>query len=160
MPKYFDFDLSDSFENPKYTPNTDYEFPTFPKIEDLTLIFAFDYLSLEQSNLCFNNPKLQTSDYTDIFQFLKKIADKSIDDFRNEQQIYHFHEVPLKADLKTALQNIFNQNRVRDYPALYQIAVYTDNTNQKAPRIVGFFGKFAIFHIIWLDFEHSIFPAR
>ena len=142
--------------------------PTMPEIENLTFVFAFDYLSLEQSEYCFNNPSVTKDDFIKIFKLKKELSKITIKDIQDRlKRQFHFHYIDLntKTFLIDRLKTLFNYKKfisVDKLPSLYQIAVYTDNNLEQAPRIVGFFGKYAVFHILWLDYHHNIYkvPAQ
>jgi hypothetical protein len=165
MRKFIFPDDDDELENPKYKFGDD--LPNFKQIQNITFSFAFDYLSIglqKISDLCFDNPAIEKADYIDLLLLLNELSSQTLDDLENDKQKYHFHLIDIneKTFLKTPLKNLLGiqSNRNIDYPALYQIALYTDNQTQKAPRIVGFIGKYAIFHLLWFDYNHSIYRMR
>jgi hypothetical protein len=137
-------------------------------IEDFTLTIAFDYISVINSNLCFDYSKIDISDYQKLFKFKKEISGIPIVSFLDDSETkrkYHFHSIDLyrKKFLIEPLKQLLGYNKyieVHQLPTIYQIGVYTDNTTMKAPRVLGFFGKNAIFHLLWFDYEHSIYPTK
>jgi hypothetical protein len=139
---------------------------TIGEVENLTLVVAFDYVSVKNSDYCFNNVKIQSDDYGKLFEFKKEISKIKIKDFFDNTTIkrkYHFHDVDLykKKFLIDKMKELLGySNHIEAYklPTVYQLGVYTDNTTMKAPRILGFFGKNATFHILWFDYEHKIYP--
>ena len=143
--------------------------PKMPEIENLTFVFAFDYLSLKQTQYCFDNPNITKDDFIKIYKLKKELAKISVKDIQDRlKQRFHFHSIDLNT--KTFLLKPFKEllnypHNIEVYklPSLYQIAVYTDKSSDKssdkAPRIVGFFGKHAVFHILWLDYEHNIYKV-
>lgn len=137
--------------------------PKIPEIENLTFVFAFDYLSLEQTGYCFDNPNITQNDFFKIFRLKKELSKITIKDIQDQfKRHFHFHSIDLniKKFLLEPLKKLLNYSKfieVYKLPTLYQIAVYTDNTLDKAPRIIGFFGKHAVFHILWLDYEHDVY---
>jgi hypothetical protein len=137
-----------------------------PNIDEYTLLFAFDYLSLNTTKYCFNNPTVLAEDFIKIYEF-KKLASKiTIRDFTENISIrrqYHFHYIDIFS--KSFLIDIFTgllgkKMKPHELPSLYQFAIFTDNDTLKAPRIVGFFGKRGVFHILLLDYEHGIYPMK
>ncbi len=118
---------------------------------DYTFTFTFDYLSLESSDLCFNNSNVSKEDFVEVFSLKKKLSKMKVKDIQNKfRKEFHFHEISLvdKGFLVQPLKKLFNYTKFiqpYDLPTLYQIAVYTNTELLKAPRIVGFFGKYAIF---------------
>lgn len=135
-------------------------------LEDFTFTFTFDYLSLDTSNLCFNNPNVSKEDFVEIFSLKKSLSKIKVRDIQDRfKRNFHFHEINLidKKSLVEPLKKLFNYSKfIEPYklPSLYQIAVYTDNQSLKAPRIVGFFGKYAVFHVLWLDYDHQIYKVK
>lgn len=133
------------------------------EIEELSLIIAFDYISLNNTDLCFNNNTITSVDYAKLFEFKKQISKVKIKDFFDNSAIkrkFHFHDVDLyqKKFLINLLKSLLGYDKfveVYKLPTIYQIAVYTDQN--KAPRILGFFGKNASFHILWFDYNHKIY---
>lgn len=133
-------------------------------LKNFTFTFTFDYLSLESSNLCFNNPDVSKEDFVEIFSLKKRLSKMNINDIQDKyQRDFHFHEINLnnKTFLINLLKKLFNYNKhIEPYnlPTIYQIAVYTND--QAAPRIIGFFGKYAVFHVLWLDYKHQIYKIN
>lgn len=139
---------------------------TIGEIEQLSLVIAFDYVSVENTEYCFNNSNILANDYAKLFEFKKEISKIKIKDFFDNSIIkrnYHFHDVNLynKTFLINKMKTLLGyNNHIEAYklPTVYQIAVYT--SDKKAPRILGFFGKNATFHILWLDYEHKIYQMK
>ena len=139
---------------------------TIGEIEDLSLVVAFDYISVQNTEYCFNNINILASDYAKLFEFKKEVSKIKIKDFFDNSNIkkkYHFHDVNLynKTFLINKMKSLLGySNYIEAYklPTIYQIAVYT--SEKKAPRILGFFGKNATFHILWLDYEHKIYQMK
>lgn len=137
--------------------------PKIPEIENLTFVFAFDYLSLEQSKFCFDNPNITQTDFIKLYTLKKELSKITVKDIQDKfKKSFHFHIIDFnsKKFLIDPFKKLLNYPKfieVYKLPSLYQIAVYTDNTSDKAPRIVGFFGKYAVFHILWLDYNHDIY---
>ncbi len=138
----------------------------FPNIEQYTLLFAFDYISLKSTKYCFNNPNITLDDFKEIYNFKKKVSSITIKSFiedSNMKYLYRFHDINIyqKKFLIAIFQELLGRNiDVSKLPTLYQFAIYTDNVNKKAPRIVGFFGKMGVFHVLLLDYEHSIYSMQ
>mgnify|MGYP000128397611 CR=1 FL=1 len=51
------------------------------EIEELSLVIAFDYTSIENSEFCFNNPNIDALDFAKLFEFKKEISKIKIKDF-------------------------------------------------------------------------------
>ncbi len=136
------------------------------RIEQLTLVIAFDYISVQKTEFCFNNENIVASDYAKLFEFKKDISKIKIIDFYDNENIsrkYHFHQIDLfkkkfLIDKIKILLGYGNFVEVAKLPTIYQMAGYTNE--KKAPRILGFFGRNATFHILWLDYEHKIYTMN
>jgi hypothetical protein len=160
----YNFYSEDEQTNGKYFKGD--EIVKISDIEDLSLVSAFDYISLDKSDFCFNNSKIEASDFTKLFEFKKEISKIKIKNFFDDTDIkkkYHFHDVNLyeKKFLIDKLKNLLGYNKfieLYELPTIYQIAVYT--SEKKAPRILGFFGRNATFHLLWFDYEHKIYPNK
>ena len=135
-------------------------------IESFTLSFAFDYLSLDSTKFCFNNHNISVEDYRELFIFKKEVSTVKIKDLIDDRltnKKYHFHTIDLikKKFLIEPLKKLMNYSKyieLYQLPTLYQLAVYTNSKIERSPRIVGFFGKYAVFHILWFDYGHEIYP--
>ena len=55
---------------------------TFYDIRHLKPVFAFDYLSLNGTDLCFNSNKLDTTDFVGFLEGLKKISSISYNELK------------------------------------------------------------------------------
>jgi hypothetical protein len=112
------------------------------------------------------NANILADDYAKLFEFKKEVSKIKIKDFFDNSGIkrkYHFHNIDLykKKFLIDMMKNLLGYDKyveVYKLPTIYQIAVYT--STKKAPRILGFFGKNATFHILWLDYEHNIYQMK
>lgn len=156
-------DDDESFDDPKYIFGD--EIKKICDLEEYTPSFAFDYISMSETNLCFNCPDIPLSDFIKLFERKKEISSKSIGEIIDSPgQEYHFHEVNLyqKKELKERLKELLKtkNDKVEALPVVYQLAVYTDNKTGKAPRIMGFFHKKGIFHLLWFDYSHSVYPKK
>jgi hypothetical protein len=165
MPSYY-FPNSDDDEPIQLKYKIGDDIAGIAALQDYTFTFTFDYLSLESSDLCFNNSNVSKEDFVEIFSLKKKLSRMRVKDIQDKfRKEFHFHEISLvdKGFLVQPLKNLFNYTKFiqpYDLPTLYQIAVYTNNELLKAPRIVGFFGKYGVFHVLWLDYHHKINPIK
>lgn len=163
----FDF-YEDDDENVNIKYQVGDDIINFGDIENLTLTIVFDYLSLNKTKLCFNNNEITADDFRRLFEFKQQVSTIKINSFIDDSRIkreYHFHSVDLykKKFLLEPLKKLLNYNKfieVYQLPTIYQLGVYTDNLTMKAPRILGFFGKNAAFHLLWFDYEHSVYPNK
>jgi hypothetical protein len=168
MSKYEEFFIDDDDDD--YAPDTKYirgaSLPSEKELEDFTLSFAYDYASVDASTLCFNNHSIIIDDYRYFFQFKKEVSTISVKQLLNNKHEYRFHTIDLyqKKTLIEPLKKLLGikeeKIKVSSLPTIYQLGVYTDSDNQKAPRIVGFIGYYGIFHVLWFDYSHSIYPIK
>jgi hypothetical protein len=135
---------------------------SFYDIKHLKPVFAFDYLSLESSDLCFNSGKLEIKDYIGFLEGLKKISSisyhelKVVPAYRFHQIDFDTHNVSIsKKDFKRVLT--FKEELLKDeeLPTLYQFDL---QYVQKA-RACGFLFK-GVFYIVWYDRHHIIYPRE
>lgn len=127
-------------------------------------IFAFDYLSLEKSNLCFNNSSLSTDDFIGLFDFLKQVSSISYQELINGKNVYKFHEVDpddknvsiSKNDFIKKLNNGRMGSSIEELPTIYQLKVYC---LEQSARIAGFIYK-RVFHLVWFDIDHRIYSKK
>lgn len=159
------------FDDDKDALSTKYVFgknkPKLSEIESYTLSFAYDYTSLNQTDLCFDYSKIPADDYHEVYYLKQEISLLKISDLINHTSTYRFHPIDyaykrawlFKEYAKILNVKIKNSSDYDKLPTLYQIAVYTDQKTGKAPRIVGFIGNYGIFHLVWFDYTHKIFPA-
>lgn len=167
MEKVFLIDDGDEIAPTKYKIGDKKD--TKPYSQTFTMAFAFDYISIAGSKLCFDYDKIPADDYHQLFYLKQEISSIKVSDlFSAYRKQYRFHDIvidktndkkwliPLLCDLFKVDKN--DDNIVNQLPNIYQIQVYTDNVSNTAPRIVGFFGNYGIFHLLWFDYEHSIYP--
>jgi len=152
-------------------PSTKYVFgenePNLSQIGKYTFAFAYDYISLKGGTLCFDNEIIPKDDYHELYYLKQEISSvKIVDLFTKKPHQYRFHSIDYSSKrdwlfkkLAKAIGVTYKNAQQRDQlPTIYQIAVYTDEKTRTAPRIVGFFGNYGIFHLIFFDYSHSIYP--
>jgi len=135
---------------------------SFFDIKQLKPVFAFDYLSLSESDLCYNSKKLKFEDLVGFLAGLKKISEFSYNYLRTTRN-FRFHPIDFddkkvsikRSDFKRILT--FKEVLLPDeqLPTLYQI----DIQYQIEARICGFLYK-GIFYIVWYDRDHIIYPQN
>lgn len=134
----------------------------FHSVKNLKPIFAFDYLSLEYSNLCFN---AQTNDREDLIGFLEGL--KKISSFTYENmcltKALRFHSIDLwdekvnlqPKDFLKVLAPSYRGMTENELPTLYQF----DLQYKIEARAVGFLFK-GVFYIVWYDRNHIIYQKK
>lgn len=133
---------------------------SFYDIKNLKPVFAFDYLSLSCSELCFNSNNLDAKDYIGLLEGLKKISSISYNDLKVTPN-YRFHSIDFsdkrvsisRKDFKQILT--FKDELLKDeeLPNLYQF----DLQYVQEARACGFLYK-GVFYLIWYDRYHKIYP--
>lgn len=134
----------------------------FHKIREMKPIFAFDYLSFNSTNLCYDNDALKVEDYLGLLKALKTNSEKTYGELI-KTPIYRFHKIDFDKDkisitrkhFKKALSHKPDEILDDDLPTLYQFDLHY---HQKA-RACGFLYK-GIFYLVWFDREHSIYPRN
>lgn len=124
-------------------------------------LFGLDYISLDQSPFCFNNPAIPARDFVELLKRCSSISKLKYSELHNVEigNGYHFHEVD-KAHLDAhGLRANFQKKmtgRTKALPPVYQFALYTDK--ETAPRVLGYIGKWGIFYLLWFDYGHLLYP--
>ena len=118
-------------------------------IKDSRPVFAFDYLSLNSSNLCFNSKLLNgVKEYQRIFESLKTLSSKNYDEL-SKNRTFHFHEVDFddttisESEFVKCLTPNSAKTKSDNIPTVYQFKIF-----DKA-RIFGFIYK-SVFYLVFL----------
>ena len=135
---------------------------SFYDIKNLKPIFAFDYLSLNCSELCFNSARLSTEDYIGFLEGLRKISDTSYQALHDTKN-YRFHKIDFddkkvsisRKDFKLILSNKPELLKDEELPTLYQFDIHY----VQAARVCGFLFK-GVFYLVWYDRNHTIYPRN
>lgn len=132
---------------------------SFYDIREMKPVFAFDYLSLTSSALCFNCGTLTSNDYLGFLTALKTNSQFTYNELRTNPN-FRFHTIDFdkdnisikRKDLKNALS--FKPDEITDgeLPTLYQFDLHY---KQKS-RACGFLYK-GVFYIVWFDKNHLIY---
>ena len=135
---------------------------SFHDIKNIKPVFAFDYLALNNSELCFNNSKLSINDYTGLLECLKDISGKTYQTLK-ETPNYRFHAIDFDDNRVDITRKQFKlmlaprEDLLSDdeLPTLYQF----DLNYIKEARACGFLFK-GIFYLVWFDRFHKIYPRK
>jgi hypothetical protein len=122
-------------------------------------VFAFDYISLNNSDYCFNSHRINAGkDYQRIFQCFKSISNKSYDEL-STNYTYHFHEVDFSDTsisqstfLKCLVPDISKIN-IDNSPTVYQFKTFEE------ARILGFIHK-SVFYLVFFDRNHQTYKRK
>ena len=135
---------------------------SFHDIKKLTPVFAFDYLSLNESELCFNCKKYNDKDFIGLLDGLKKVSKIPYETLKTIPN-YRFHSIDFDDSRVTLSRNDFREvftskeEQLPDeqLPTLYQF----DLQYVGEARVCGFLYK-GIFYLVWYDRYHSIYKRK
>ncbi len=130
---------------------------------NITPTFAYDYISLNQTDFCFNNVNMICGDFISYFFAAKRISSKKISDLFNGSE-KHFHIIDLmdKNFLVPMIRNqlgVMRMANIDQFPVVAQFEVETD-TDRSSPRAIFLLGKYGVFHILFFDKNHAVYPAK
>ncbi len=154
-------DYEENLPNLKYTFGDDVSFTPFSI--NVTPTFAYDYISLDQSSFCFNNPKMMGRDFCGYFFAVKEISSQKVSSLFDGSK-NHFHIINL-TEKGFLIRMIKKQLGIKKYvdsnqlPIVAQFEVETDS-ERESPRVIFFLGRFGTFHILFYDREHSTYQMR
>ncbi|MEP2239686.1 MAG: hypothetical protein ABJI22_15060 [Maribacter sp.] len=134
----------------------------FHSVKNLKPIFAFDYLSLEESNLCFNCKSNDRDDLLGFLEGLKKVSSFTYERMRVTKAL-RFHSIDLwnkkvnlqPSDFLKILAPSYRGMTENELPTLYQF----DLQYKIEARAVGFLYK-GVFYVVWYDRHHIIYPQK
>lgn len=135
---------------------------SFHDIKNTRPVFAFDYISLYRSELCFNNDKLSVVDYNGFLGCLKDISNKTYQVLK-ETPNYRFHQVDFNDKRVSLTRKQFKailaprEDLLSDdeLPTLYQL----DLNYIREARVCGFLFK-GVFYLVWFDRFHKIYSKN
>lgn len=139
--------------------NTGYDFHLIKRLKP---VFAFDYLSMNKTHLCFNSSELKEKDFIGLLEGLKKISPISYDALEKDKS-FHFHKIDLDdpkvklrlQDIKKIFTSKPQEISDEELPSLYQLHLKYN----KEARVCGFIYK-AVFYLVWFDRKHTIYPRN
>lgn len=130
------------------------------EIRNCKPIFAFDYLSLENTIFCFNSSILSgQKDYHKLLDGLKTISTKSYDQLSRDYK-FHFHDVEFNNDLNISYSS-FLKCIVADVtkvdadkgPSVYQFKIFEE------ARVFGFIHN-SVFYMVFFDRNHNAYKRK
>lgn len=134
----------------------------FYDIRSLKPTFAFDYLSLNKTNLCFDCPSKTKDDLLGFIQGLKKVSGFTYDELSRTKALrFHkidFNDKRVHLKPKTFLNILAPSGRgltENELPTLYQF----DLQYVFEARVAGFLFK-GVFYVVWFDRHHVIYPKK
>jgi hypothetical protein len=134
----------------------------FHSVKNLKPIFAFDYLSLNKTGLCFNSKSNYREDLLGFLEGLKKISSFTYERMKATNAL-RFHSIDLldrQVNLNPSdfLKILAPSNRgmtEEELPVLYQF----DIQYKIEARAVGFL-YMGVFYLVWYDRNHIIYPKK
>lgn len=136
---------------------------SFYDIRELKPVFAFDYLSLSNSVLCYDCAKLTSDDYLGFLTALKTNSQFTYNELRTNPS-FRFHPIDFdkdkdkisikRKDFKKVLTHKPEELSDEELPTLYQFDLHY---KQKS-RACGFLYK-GIFYLVWFDKDHLIYSG-
>ncbi len=122
------------------------------------LKFNFEHISLKKKRCCFNNNKVTSEDYSNLFDFLRFLSSYTVQQIIDDKANFHFHHIDLsiKYSYKQMFYNALNVKKNEDIPTFYQIAVFTDGKSDKA-RLIFSLDEDAVFNLMFYDYDHLIY---
>lgn len=151
--KEWELNVSDIHRKYRLGDNSD----AFEEIKGLKPIFAFDYISLNQTSFCFNSKLMGGRDFHKMLKSLKSISKYTYETINTDNR-FHFHEVKWedvtisKADFEKC---IYEQEKVK---AKGDITPYQFKLFQEA-RVFGFIYK-GVFYMVMLDRNHNGYKRK
>jgi len=135
---------------------------SFHNIKQFKPVFAFDYVSVNGEDLCFNSNKLVADDLRGLIIGLKKISSFSYEEL-NKNPAFRFHVINFddpkvqvsRAEFKKVLTNRPDKLADEHLPTFYQI----DIQYVQEARICGFLYK-GVFYLVWYDRNHQIYKRK
>lgn len=144
--------LSDAVSTPKKKFMVGERSQKFDEFKYHHPIFAFDYISLNQSELCFDGKLLGRKDYTDLLKGLKRISVETYDSLNNNR-MFHFH--PIDWSDTSVLESDFNKCIGSDTGDItpYQFKVFRE------ARVIGFVYQ-GVFYLVMYDRGHNAYKRK
>lgn len=127
----------------------------FHEIKNIYPVFAFDYISMQKSDFCFNGRLLGTKDYAKLLQALKSISGFTYQQMNDEYR-FHFHEVEWE-EVSVSASDFYKCVNGK-YDGEEDITPYQFKVFEEA-RIIGFIYR-GIFHLVMFDRGHNAYKRK
>ncbi|MDR3226363.1 MAG: hypothetical protein LBT56_01660 [Prevotellaceae bacterium] len=139
---------------------------------DATPTISYDYLFVEDNNEnSFHNREFNkisseeypnNSDYAIYFRKIKSFCCRTLgESLNNTSHKEHIHLIKPNERLRKILTKIFCKSlRDEDLPPIMQFSLYTNQNDDKAPRIFCAIGNFAVVYILFYDPYHKICSSK
>jgi hypothetical protein len=134
----------------------------FHHIKKMQPIFAFDYISLNQGDKCFNCTAYTVSDYIGLLEGLKKVSQFTYEKLHDTKS-FRFHKVKFdeknvaltRKEFKQILTQKEDSLEDEELPNVWQF----DLQYIAKARVAGFLYK-GVFYLVWYDRNHLIYPRN
>jgi hypothetical protein len=132
---------------------------SFYQVKNLKPVFAFDYISLDGEELCFNYGDYTKHDFIGLLEGLKKVSEHTYDTL-HQTKAFRFHKIDFDGKGVSITRKMFKEKLTNfpdklsddEIPNLWQFDL---QYIQKA-RVAGFLYK-GIFYLVWYDRDHLIY---
>lgn len=145
--KNWEINISDALGKYKIGNNTD----SFEEIKHLKPVFSFDYISLKESEYCFNGNTLGKKDYLNLIKGLQLVSCYTYYQLNKEYR-FHFHEIKWE-DVEYSVSDFHKCVYGNQYEGETDITPYQFKVFGKA-RVVGFLYR-GVFYLIMFDVGHN-----
>lgn len=156
MGRFKEFDglqIPDRVQDKKFTlgEKTD----DFQRVKHLNPVFAFDFISLNRGDFCFDGKLLGRDDYVKLMKSLKSISSYTYEMLDKEYR-FHFHEID-REDVtisKSDFYKCISKNcKGEENIDAYQFKVYEE------ARIIGFL-YMGVFYLVMFDRGHNAYKRK
>lgn len=125
------------------------------EVKQFKPVFAFDYISLNNSEFCFDTNLLDgVKEYRRIFDGLKRISTLTYEQISRDRG-FHFHEVDFSdtSISESAFKKCIGNSKEHDCPTVYQFKIFEE------ARILGFM-YMGIFYLVMFDRNHRAYKRK
>lgn len=149
----------------KFVPGSKIEFQKLNTSYCCSPVFAYDYISIDNTEYSFCKQQLSNQDINMYFKKMKYLATHTINELiDNTDHTLHFKlESDHNKKITALLKQIFNQDFTDNTkPIIGHFALYTNsndvsaNNEIKSPRIYFLLGNDPVFHVLFYDPHHEI----
>ncbi len=165
---YSDVEDFESDEGRKYSFGREIDGKEILNNEKETVLIAYDYIDIDRTDYCFDQPCLDGDDAFNYFATLKefsKLTAKKLTTELHHTHHFHIYSKP-NAKLISLVEDISGKSFTPEtQPLIGQFALYTEEnasreSTVKSPRIYFIIGKNAVMHILFYDPYHEINPGK
>lgn len=118
-------------------------------VNDKTPVFNFRHLEHAHNRFGVTAPRTR-EDWQELIKRLQHVSQITWKQIKEKPSTYHAHEI---SETKR-----HHPAHIDSLPAILKINSPFQFRTHEECRIVGFFDREAVFNIIWIDRDHSIYP--